>query len=215
LWWRSIDSMRWRRRLYAVKRHRPLVVERHRLYAVEASTLCGGEASTQCGGEASSVCGGEASTLCGGGIDSMRWRGMNYGYMCVIFYWGCRFDSFLLLLVSVPYYIQTSSAPSPCSPCHLLLLACRSLCIIVRALDICVRSPFGAFCTHITLRRRSKRFRRFKHWVWSPCGTHAALTRPTGRQRSPPCGRHFFFAMIIAEMILQSLRSPISTIVRT
>jgi hypothetical protein len=129
------------------------------------------------------------------GFDSMRWRGMNYRYMCVIFYWGCRFDSFLLLLVSVPYYIQTSSAPSPCSPCHLSLLACRSLCIIVRALDICVRPPFSAFCTHITLRRRSKRFRRFKRWVWSPCGTHAASTRPTGCQRSPSCGTHFFFAM--------------------
>jgi hypothetical protein len=129
------------------------------------------------------------------GFDSMRWRGMNYRYMCVIFYWGCRFDSFLLLLVSVPYYIQTSSAPSPCSPCYLSLLACRSLCIIVRALDICVRPPFSAFCTHITLRRRSKRFRRFKRWVWSPCGTHAASTRPTGCQRSPSCGTHFFFAM--------------------
>jgi hypothetical protein len=116
--------------------------------------------------------------------------------MCVIFYWGCRFDSFLLLLVSVPYYIQTLSAPSPCSPCHLSLLACRSLCIIVRALDICVRPPFSAFCTHITLRRRSKRFRHFKRWVWSPCGTHEALTRPTGRQRSPSCGTHFFFAML-------------------
>jgi hypothetical protein len=125
----------------------------------------------------------------------MRWRGMNYRYMCVIFYWGCRFDSFLLRLVSVPYYIQTSSAPSPCSPCNLSLLACRSLCIIVSALDICVRPPFSAFCTHITLRRRSKRFRRFKRWVWSPCGTHSALMRPTGRQRSPPCGTHFFFAM--------------------
>jgi hypothetical protein len=130
------------------------------------------------------------------GFDSMRWRGMNYRYMCVIFYWGCRFDSFLLLLVSVPYYIQTSSAASPCSPCHLSLLACRSLCIIVRALDICVRPPFSAFSTHITLRRRSKRFRRFKRWVWSPCGTHAASTRPTGCQRSPSCGTHFFFAML-------------------
>jgi hypothetical protein len=115
-----------------------------------------------------------------------------------IYYWGCRFDSFLPLLLSVPYYIHTSLALFPCSPCHLSLLACRSLCIIVRALDICVRPPrlpFSAFCTHITLRRRSKRFRRFKRWVWSPCGTHAALTRPTGRQRSPPCGTHFFFAM--------------------
>jgi hypothetical protein len=99
-------------------------------------------------------------------------------------------------LLSVPYYIQTSSAPFPCSPCHLSLLECRSLCIVVRALDICVRPPFSAFCTHITLRRRSRRFRRFKRWVWSPCGTHAALTRPTGRQRSPPCGPHFFFAMV-------------------
>jgi hypothetical protein len=121
--------------------------------------------------------------------------------MCVIFYWGCRFDSFLLLLVSVPYYIQTLSAPSPCSPCHLSLLACRSLCIIVRALDICVRPPFSAFCTHFTLRRRSKRFRRFKRWVWSPCGTHGALTRPTGRQRSPSCGTHFFFAMYLNSTI--------------
>jgi hypothetical protein len=173
--------MRWRRRLNAVERHRPFVVERHRLYAVERHRLYAVEASTLCGGEASTQCGGEASTQCGGGVDSMRWRGMNYRYMCVIFYWGCRFDSFLLLLVSVPYYIQTSSVPSPCSPCHLSLLACRLLCIIVRALDICVRPPFGAFCTHITLRRRSKRFRRFKRWVWSPCGTHAALTQPSVR----------------------------------
>jgi hypothetical protein len=112
-----------------------------------------------------------------------------------IYYWGCRFDSFFPLLLCVPYYIQTSSAPFPCSPCHLSLLACRSLCIVVRALDICVRPPFSAFCTHITLRRRSRRLRRFKRWVWSPCNTHAALTRPTGRQRSPPCGTHFFFAM--------------------
>jgi hypothetical protein len=112
-----------------------------------------------------------------------------------IYYWGCHFDSFFPLLLSLPYYIQTSSAPFPCSPCHLSLLACRWLCIIVRALDICVRPPFSAFCTHITLRRRSKRFRRFKRWVWSPCGTHAALTRPTGRQRGPPCRTHFFFAM--------------------
>jgi hypothetical protein len=115
-----------------------------------------------------------------------------------MYYWGCRFDSFLPLLLSVPYYIHTSLALFPCSPCHLSLLACRSLCIIVRALDICVRPPrlpFSAFCTHITLRGRSKRSRRFKRWVWSPCGTHAALTRPTERQRSPPCRTHFFFAM--------------------
>jgi hypothetical protein len=103
--------------------------------------------------------------------------------------------AFFPLLLCVPYYIQTSSAPFPCSPCHLSLLACRSLCIVVCALDICVRPPFSAFCTHITLRRRSRRLRRFKRWVWSPCGTHAALTRPTGRQRGPPCRTHFFFAM--------------------
>jgi hypothetical protein len=112
-----------------------------------------------------------------------------------IYYWGCRFDSFLPLLLSVPYYIHTSLALFPYSPCHLSLLACRSLCIIVCALDICVRPPrlpFSAFCTHITLRRRSKRFRRFKRWVWLPCGTHAALTRPTGRQRSPRAARIFF-----------------------
>jgi hypothetical protein len=215
--WKGIDSMRWRRRLYAVKRHRPFVVERHRLYAGEASTLCGKEASTLRGGGVDSMrwrrrlCAvkrhrlyaGEASTLCGGGVDStrgrgidrLRWIGMNYRSMRGIYYWGCRFDSFHPLLLSVPYYIHTSLTLFPCSPCHLSLLACRSLCIIVRALDICVRPPFSAFCTHITLRRRSTRPRRFKRWVWSPCGTHAALTRPTGCQRGLPCCTHFFFAM--------------------
>jgi hypothetical protein len=115
------------------------------------------------------------------GINSMRWICMNYRYMRGIYYWGCRFDSFLPLLLSGPYDIQTSSAPFPCSPCHLLLLACCSLCIIVRALDIYTFS----FTRHA---HRSERFHA--HQVAS-AGSHPSHARrcrhaaPTQHWRSP------------------------------
>jgi hypothetical protein len=40
-----------------------------------------------------------------GGSDRMRWIGMDCRYMPGIYYWGCCFDSFLRLLLSVPYYM--------------------------------------------------------------------------------------------------------------
>jgi hypothetical protein len=118
-----------------------------------------------------------------------------------IYNWGCRFDSFLTLLLSVPYYIQTSSGLFPCSPCHLSLRACRSLCIVVRALGY-VRSPSVRRVLHAhhvgsafptlqmlqTLRMVA---------VWLPRGfnaAHGAPTPRTERQCSPSVAHGFFFA---------------------
>jgi hypothetical protein len=68
----------------------------------EASTICGTEASTIYGEEASTRCGGEVSTRCGGEAASTMCGGEASRYTRGVYYWGCRFDSFLRLLLSVP-----------------------------------------------------------------------------------------------------------------
>jgi hypothetical protein len=70
-----------------------------------------------------------------GGSDRMRCIGMDCRYMRGIYCWGCCFDSFLQLLLSVPYYIRSSYALVTCSLCLAPLLACHPPCIIVRALE--------------------------------------------------------------------------------
>jgi hypothetical protein len=90
-----------------------------------------------------------------GGSDRMRWIGMDCRYMRGIYCWGCCFDSFLQLLLSVPYYIRSSYALVTCSLCLAPLLACHPPCIIVRALETSTFLFTGK--THCAERSRAHR----------------------------------------------------------
>jgi hypothetical protein len=54
------------------------------------------------------------------GIDRLRWIGMDYRYMRGMYYWGCRFDSFLRLLLFVQYYTKLVGAD------YVLVMSCAT-----------------------------------------------------------------------------------------
>jgi hypothetical protein len=119
--WRGIDDMRWR----GVDDMRQRGIDDMRWRGIDDMRWRGIEDMRWRG----------IDEMRGRGIDRMRWIGMDCRYMRGIYYWGCCFDSFLRLLLSVPYYIRSSSALVTCSLWLAPLLACHPPCIIVRALE--------------------------------------------------------------------------------
>jgi hypothetical protein len=190
--WRGIDRMRWR----GIDRMRWRGIDRMRWRGIDRMRWRGIDRMRWRG----------IDCMRWTGIGRLRWIGMNYIDICV----GCIIGA----VASIAFFRCCSLYRTIYKPrrrrFHPHYAFCRSWravrCASLFAPLIYIFFIYAfSFARHAHRSARFPRtsrcvgaftrFTRFTRWLWSPCGTHEALTRPTRRQRSPPCGTHFFFPM--------------------